>query len=111
MRREGGRLIAGDSELPPLKTTDVPKKLEPGEVRIRDDDSSGQDLRVAFMYLAEPDAPRENWILVEVGETLEKRSQLSNKIIASVILPQFVIIPLAVVCPGRAVTRLAPSNT
>ena len=49
------------------------------------------------MYLAEPDSPRERWVLVEVGETLEKRSQLSNKIIASVILPQFVIIPLAVV--------------
>jgi two-component system sensor histidine kinase TctE len=36
-------------------------------------------------------------VLIEVGETTEKRSQLANKIIASVILPQFVIIPLAVV--------------
>jgi len=94
---DGGKLIAGDSELPRLKTVDVPEKVEPGEVYFRDDDTSGQDLRVAYMYLAEPDSPRERWVLVEVGETLEKRSQLSNKIIASVILPQFVIIPLAVV--------------
>ena len=93
----GGKLIAGDQELPRLKTAEVPDKVEPGEVYFRDDDYKGQDLRVAFMYLGEPDAPQADWALVEVGETLEKRSQLSNKIIASVILPQFVIIPLAVV--------------
>ena len=42
---------------------------------------------------------------MEVGETLEKRSQLSNKIIASVILPQFVIIPLAVVLVWFGLSR------
>lgn len=92
-----GRLIAGDSELPPIKAVDLAEDVDLGAVYFRDDDSSGQDLRVAFMYFAEPEAPRERWILIEVGETLEKRSQLSNKIIASVILPQFVIIPLAVI--------------
>ena len=92
-----GTLIAGDSELPKLKAAEAPDKVDPGEVGYRDDDYKGQDLRVAFMYLGEADAPREQWVLVEVGETLEKRSQLSNKIIASVILPQFVIIPLAVI--------------
>lgn len=90
-------LIAGDPELPFLKTSEFPDKLEPGEVLYRDDDYKGQDLRIAFMFIGEPEAPRERWVLVEVGETLEKRSQLSNKIIASVILPQFVIIPLAVI--------------
>ena len=74
-----------------------PDKPEPGEVYFRDDEHKGQDLRVAYMYVGELDAPRERWVLVEVGETLEKRAQLSNKIIASVILPQFVIIPLAVI--------------
>ena len=92
-----GKLVAGDSELPPLKAEDTPEKVEPGEVYFRDDDYKGQDLRVAYVYLGETDEPREHWALVEVGETLEKRSQLSNKIIASVILPQFVIIPLAVI--------------
>jgi two-component system sensor histidine kinase TctE len=94
---QGGKLIAGDSELPLLRTAEVPEKFDPGEVYYRDDEYKGQDLRIAFMYLGEPDAPRDRWALVEVGETLEKRSQLSNKIIASVILPQFVIIPLAVI--------------
>jgi two-component system sensor histidine kinase TctE len=94
---QGGKLIAGDPELPLLKTAEIPEKLDPGEVYYRDDDYKGQDLRVAYMYLGDADTPRERWVLVEVGETLEKRSQLSNKIIASVILPQFVIIPLAVI--------------
>jgi two-component system sensor histidine kinase TctE len=94
---QGGKLIAGDAELPLLKTAEIPEKLDPGEVYYRDDDYKGQDLRVAYMYLGDADTPRERWVLVEVGETLEKRSQLSNKIIASVILPQFVIIPLAVI--------------
>jgi two-component system sensor histidine kinase TctE len=93
----GGKLIVGDPELPVLKASEVPEKTETGEVYFRDDDFKGQDLRIAFMYIAEPGAPHDRWVLVEVGETLEKRSQLSNKIIASVILPQFVIIPLAVV--------------
>lgn len=91
------RLIAGDKELPALKANEAPAHSEPGEVYFRDDDYNGQDLRIAYMYMAEPNMARERWILVEVGETMEKRSQLSNKIIASVILPQFVIIPLAVV--------------
>ncbi len=94
---KNGQLIAGDLELPSLAVGQAPEHPEPGEVYFRDDDYKGQDLRIAFMFIGETDAPRENWVLVEVGETLEKRSQLSNKIIASVILPQFVIIPLAVI--------------
>ncbi len=92
-----GKMIVGDPELPLMKSSEVPDTTEPGEVYFRDGDFKGQDLRIAFVYLGEPGAPRDRWVLIEVGETLEKRSQLSNKIIASVILPQFVIIPLAVI--------------
>lgn len=91
-----GKLLLGDKELPVLKD-EIPTTEEPGEVHFRDADSDGQDLRIAYLYLAEPSMPRDRWLLIEVGETLEKRSQLANKIIASVILPQFVIIPLAVI--------------
>jgi two-component system sensor histidine kinase TctE len=93
----GGKLLAGDKELPVLKSVEQSTHDEPGELYFRDAEYNGQDLRVAYMYMAEPNMPRERWLLIEVGETLEKRSQLSNKIIASVILPQFVIIPLAVI--------------
>ena len=65
--------------------------------RGREVEAGGQDLRIAYAFVGDPSVPPDRWLVVEVGETLEKRSQLSNKIIASVILPQFVIIPLAVV--------------
>jgi two-component system sensor histidine kinase TctE len=93
----GGKLLVGDKELPAPGPAQLTQRDEPGELYFRDAEYNGQDLRLAYMYMAEPNTPRERWLLIEVGETLEKRSQLSNKIIASVILPQFVIIPLAVI--------------
>ena len=90
------KLIAGDGELPPPASA-TPVEEELGEVYFRDAEADGRDIRVAYLYVAEPGMPRERWLLVEVGETLEKRAQLANKIIASVIVSQFIIIPLAVV--------------
>ncbi len=98
-----GKLFAGDSELPRLEQ--APEEVDPGEVYFRDAEYKGQDLRVAYSYVGPPEMPRERWFLVEVGETLEKRSQLANKIIASVIFPQFVIIPLAVVLVWFGLSR------
>ncbi|MFC5301578.1 sensor histidine kinase [Azospira restricta] len=95
LNRKGVKL-AGDTELPVATDLDY-QADELGEIYFREVEAGGQDLRVAYTYVGEPSMPRERWLLVEVGETLEKRSQLANKIIASVILPQFVIIPLAVV--------------
>ncbi len=36
-------------------------------------------------------------VLVQVAETLDKRAQLANEIVTGVILPQFLVLPLAVV--------------
>lgn len=99
-----GRVLAGDKELPlpaGLESDDLP----PGEVYFRDADYRGQDLRVAYSFLSDPNLPQEKWVLIEVGETLEKRSQLGNKIVASVILPQFVIIPMAVMLVWFGLSR------
>ena len=95
LNRKGVKL-AGDTELPVAEDLAY-QQDEIGEVYFREVEANGRDLRVAYTYVGEPDLQRDRWVIVEVGETLEKRSQLSNKIIASVILPQFVIIPLAVI--------------
>lgn len=92
-----GALLAGDRELPAPRELAATAEEDLGEVYFRDAEADGRDLRVAYLHLGEPTTPRAQWLRVEVGETLEKRSQLANKIIASVILPQFVIIPLAVI--------------
>ncbi len=99
-----GKLLAGDRDLPdPVGEPEA--SAVPGDIYLRDLEFKGQDLRVAYTYLADVGMPRSRWVLVEVGETTEKRSQLANKIVASVILPQFVIIPLAVMLVWFGLSR------
>lgn len=99
-----GKMLAGDPELP-LPAMDESQAEDLGEIYFRDAESKGQDLRIAYTYVSDGRLPKERWILVEVGETLEKRTQLGNKIVASVILPQFVIIPLAVMLVWFGLSR------
>jgi two-component system sensor histidine kinase TctE len=102
--QRNGKHLAGDSELP-LSPELLTQPDDPGEVYFRDAEVHGQELRIAYMYVADPAMPRERWVLIEVGETLEKRSQLANRIVASVIVPQFVIIPLAVLLVWFGLTK------
>ncbi|AXS81380.1 sensor histidine kinase [Dechloromonas sp. HYN0024] len=99
-----GKLLAGDKDLP-VSASSPDDSIVPGEVYMRDADFKGQDLRLAYTYLAEPQMAKSQWIIIEVGETTEKRSQLANKIVASVILPQFIIIPLAVMLVWFGLSR------
>ena len=100
----GGRLLAGDRGVDLMPDPEAGETVS-GEVYLRDIESHGQDLRVAYTYLSEPQQPRERWVVVAVAETTEKRTQLANKIVASVILPQFVIIPLAVMLVWFGLSR------
>ena len=99
-----GRLLAGDTEFP-LPKGEIDPSLQSGEIYMRDLELNGQDLRVAYTYVADGNMPRERWVLVEVAETTEKRTQLASKIVASVILPQFVILPLAVMLVWFGLSR------
>ncbi len=101
---QGGRLLAGDKDLPRPPVPQEDEALS-GEIYMRDAEFNGQDSRVAYTWLAESTMPRDQWIVVEVAETTEKRSQLANKIVASVILPQFIIIPLAVMLVWFGLSR------
>jgi two-component system sensor histidine kinase TctE len=76
-------------------------------VEFRDDVLRGNDIRVAYTTVEAPSLPHP--VLVQVAETLDKRSQLANDIIKGVILPQFVILPLAIVLVWFGLSRgLAP---
>jgi len=99
-----GKLLAGDKDLP-VAGLSPDEDVVPGDVYMRDAEFKGQDLRLAYTYLADPLMTRAQWILIEVAETTEKRSQLANKIVASVILPQFIIIPLAVMLVWFGLSR------
>ncbi|NDY91033.1 sensor histidine kinase N-terminal domain-containing protein [Ideonella livida] len=104
---DGGRLVAGDREIP------TPEG-EPGpynEVQFRDDLIQGEPVRVALLRLPAGDEVPSQIALVQVAETLDKRSRLATEIIKGVILPQFVILPLAVLLVWFALARgIAPLN-
>jgi two-component system sensor histidine kinase TctE len=87
-----GELIAGERDLP------VPDEAgsAPQELSLRDDEVQADAVRVAYLWLAPTGAPGEAAPLIQVAETLDRRSRLATEIIKGVILPQFVILPLAV---------------
>ena len=99
-----GRFLAGDKDLPKPQGK-VDEDAWAGEIYYREIEFNGQDLRVAYTYVADGHVGRSDWVLVEVAETTEKRTQLANKIVASVILPQFIIIPLAVMLVWFGLSR------
>jgi two-component system sensor histidine kinase TctE len=101
------RFLSGERELP---LPDDDDHTAPGEVRLRDAELRGVEIRVAYIWvrLALPDAPLA---LVQVAETREKRSVLATEIIKGVMLPQFVILPLAVLLVWLALARgIQPLN-
>ena len=103
-----GEFVAGDREVP------VPDELEPvvpGELRFRDETIQSEAVRVAYLWLPDLGRGGEEPPLVQVAETLDKRSRLATEIIKGVILPQFIVLPLAVVLVWFALARgLVPLN-
>ena len=96
-----GEFVAGDKGLP--VPDDAARQV--GELLFRDETMRDEAVRVAYIWVALPGVGEERAMLVQVAETLEKRSRLANEIIKGVILPQFVILPLAVVLVWFALSR------
>ena len=87
------------------------ERAPPGELRYRDDTIHDESVRVAYLWVDVPGRPGDAAPLVQVAETLGKRSRLATEIIKGVILPQFVILPLAVLLVWLALVRgFAPLN-
>ena len=109
-----GAFLSGERELPRPPEDDRP---QPGEVRLRDAELRGIDIRVAYIWVRPPTtsatggAAGSELALVQVAETREKRSVLATEIIKGVMLPQFVILPLAVLLVWLALARgIQPLN-
>ncbi|HTR10617.1 MAG TPA: sensor histidine kinase N-terminal domain-containing protein, partial [Paraburkholderia sp.] len=101
-----GELVGGDRDMPLPRDDDRPS---PGLVEFRDDTLHGIDIRVAYTTVEPPHLAGSQAVLVQVAETLDKRRALANDIIKGVILPQFVILPLAILLVWFGLSRgLAP---
>ena len=97
-----GEWIAGDRDLP------VPdeQRAASGELQFRDDEIQGRAVRVAYLWLSADAATAGDLPpLVQVAETLDKRSQLTTEIARGVMLSQFAILPLAVLLVWFALLR------
>lgn len=108
VRGPQGEHLSGERALP-LPADD--EKMAPGEVRIRDDEIRGVDVKIAYTWvkLALPGVTRP--ALVQVAETMEKRSVLATEIVKGVMLPQFVILPMAVLLVWLALVQaIKPLN-
>ncbi len=126
-----GEHLGGDAALPLPGDED---RALPGEVRFRDGRIGGEPVRLAYMWVGTPERVVERSAertasgavaaarnspssaaadapLVQIAETLGKRSRLATEIIKGVILPQFVILPVAVLLVWLALARgIAPLN-
>ncbi|MEY2620805.1 MAG: hypothetical protein RIT26_625 [Pseudomonadota bacterium] len=102
-----GEFLSGERDLPlPLEEEPAPT----GIVMLRNDEVRGTPVRVAYLWIG-VEAPGSIPALVQVAETLEKRSVLATEIIKGVMLPQFVILPLAVLLVWLALARgIRPLN-
>ncbi len=96
-----GELVSGEKDVPaPPETI----KTSVWEVKLRDEEIRGLPVRVAAIWI-QSDLPGARDVLVQVAETREKRSVLATEIIKGVMLPQFVILPLAVLLVWLALVR------
>jgi two-component system, OmpR family, sensor histidine kinase TctE len=97
-----GEWVAGTRSLP---VPDGDARELAGEVRFRDDEIDGRDVRVAYLWVPVRGEAGERPPLVQVAETLDKRSQLATEIARGVMLSQFAMLPLAVLLVWFALTR------
>jgi two-component system, OmpR family, sensor histidine kinase TctE len=106
--KEGGTLVTGDHE---IAWASPPANLLPEEILYRNDFVHGEEVRVAYQFLQTLPGENGQLVLVQVAETRNKRSNLASRVVTGVLLPQFAIIPLAVVLVWVGLTRgIAPLN-
>jgi two-component system sensor histidine kinase TctE len=96
-----GEYLSGEKDLPPPPANE---NMLAGEVRMRDVDFRDTELKVAYTWV-NPDGTSGPAALVQVAETMEKRSVLATEIVKGVMLPQFVILPLAVLLVWLALVQ------
>jgi two-component system sensor histidine kinase TctE len=104
VRDERNAVAGGDTTLP---VVDFTPDLVPQQVYFRDDHLPGRDVRVAYMFAQVSGMPGA--ALVQVAETVAKRSRLASEIIGDVLAAQFLIVPVALLFVWLGLTRgIAP---
>ncbi|WP_418648347.1 sensor histidine kinase [Thauera butanivorans] len=105
---EHGVIVAGDADIP------RPQGLQPPageEVLFRDETIHGEETRVAYRLLKAGEGEDAPLVWVQLAETRNKRGDLASRVVTGVLLPQFAIIPLAVLLVWVGLSRgITPLN-
>ncbi len=101
VRALGGAILGGDGDLPEPPDDDPPTA---DVFRMRDAHMNDEAVRVAYTWV-QPALPGAPLVLVQVAETREKQQVLATEIIKGVLLPQFAILPLAILLIWLALVR------
>ncbi len=101
VRSSDGEVLGGDGDvpLPPDDETPSDKQVFMRDERVRD-----EPVRVAYTWV-QPAGSASGLVLVQVAETREKQKVLATEIIKGVLLPQFAILPLAILLIWLALVR------
>lgn len=95
-----GTLLVGEAAIPWASAATAPPL---GKVFLRDDEVKGERVRVAWLF--KEVTPSMAPLLIQVAETRNKRNSMAARIVSSVIVPQFAIMPIAVLLIYFAVSR------
>jgi two-component system, OmpR family, sensor histidine kinase TctE len=85
-----GQLISGDNAIPPPHWTELSKEPD-----FRDEHIGVHQVRVVAIAVPVPDKPNNDFIVIQVAETLQGREEITGNIILGVVLPQFILIAFA----------------
>jgi two-component system sensor histidine kinase TctE len=102
-----GDLLGGDGELPTPERTpsDLPNTIYYENHALRD-----FEIRIAYTWM-DLSARGVGPVLLVAAESVDRRTQLANDIIKGVIIPQFIVLPIAVVLVWFGLSRgVAPIN-
>jgi two-component system sensor histidine kinase TctE len=111
IRNQKNRIISGDPDLSVPDDEDS-KRLQ--VVLFRSEEMADKKIRIAHMWVAPPnsEASSSTWVLVQVAETLGKRTQLATEIIKGMLLPQFIVLPISVLLVWFGLSRgIKPLNS
>jgi two-component system, OmpR family, sensor histidine kinase TctE len=111
IRSQKNRILAGDPDLS-LPEDESGKNVS--VVSFRSEELADKKIRIAHLWVAPPDDDMRTsrWVLVQVAETLGKRTQLATEIVKGMVLPQFIVLPISVLLVWFGLSRgIRPLNT
>lgn len=95
-----GILISGDNAIPPPHWTDLSKEPD-----FRDEHIGVHQVRVVSIAVPIPNKQNNDFIVIQVAETLQGREEITGNIILGVVLPQFVLIVFSAAAVWFGVAR------